>query len=65
MLRRSFHDHSLSWSQTFAFFFVFVAVIVLWLVVSIVLAGGFGVIASYLVYYFAQEKCSKCGKHAF
>jgi hypothetical protein len=59
------NDHSLTWPQTFGFFFVFIAVMALWLLVSIMLAGGLGVMASYFMYNMAQEKCSKCGKRAF
>lgn len=59
------NDHSLSWGQTFAFFFIFVGCVALYLLVSIVLAGGFGVALMYVAYHLAQAKCSKCGKRAF
>lgn len=59
------NDHSLTWGQTFAFFFLFVACVALYLVVSILLAGVFGVALMFIVYHLAQEKCGKCGKRAF
>lgn len=59
------NDNSLSWGQTITVFFVFIAVNALWLLVSIVIAGGLGVIATSIMYHLAQTKCWKCGKRAF
>src|SRR6266571_110888 len=59
------NDHSLTWGQTIPVFFIFIAVIALWLLVSVVLAGGLGVTASYIIYHFVQVKCGECGNRAF